>query len=111
MDGLHILNQSLIMEIAHWYAPALFIIGLLVGVCFMIAFNTHNEGLKGLCIPTGIILFIIFIIIGAWEPKAETDRYRYEAIVGDYIRFTDVYEKYNVVERRGEIWVLEDKEK
>ena len=57
-----------------------------------------------ICVSAIMIIGMCFI------PDVPTDRYRYEVIVGDYVRFTDIYEKYNVVERRGEIWVLEDKD-
>lgn len=110
MDGIHILNQTVIMETVGWYVPVLFICGILAGICFAIAIDTYDDGLRGFGVIVGIVLICILIAIGVWEPKVETDRYRYEATVGDYIRFSDVYEKYDVVERRGEIWVLEDKE-
>lgn len=111
MDGINILNQTVIMETVGWYMPAIIILGLLACICFGIAFDTFDDALKVFGVIAGIVFALATIAIGVWEPKVETDRYRYEATVGDYIRFSDVYEKYDIVERRGKIWVLEDKEK
>lgn len=36
-------------------------------------------------------------------------RYRYECTLDDNIQFSDIGSKYDVVEQRGYIWVLEDK--
>ena len=39
-----------------------------------------------------------------------TGRYRYEVTIDDSVSITEVYDHYNVVEQRGDIWILEDKE-
>lgn len=36
---------------------------------------------------------------------------QYECLIDKSVGMEDVYEKYTVIERRGDIWVLEDKEK
>jgi len=38
-----------------------------------------------------------------------TGCYRYECTIDDDASFTDILEEYDVIEQRGEIWVLEDK--
>lgn len=110
MDGINILNQTMIMETATWYVPAIIICIITTIVCIVIAFESYNDKIKIFGIITAIIFAFATFVVLSIDPKVETDRYRYEATVGDYIRFTDVYEKYDIVERRGDIWVLEDKE-
>lgn len=39
-----------------------------------------------------------------------TGRYRYECTIDKTAPFNEIYEKYNVIEQRGDIWILEDKE-
>ena len=67
--------------------------------------------------PIGFIVSILACIIGCYglNKNAEKDdeptgRYRYEATIDESISAEQLYDKYDVIERRGEIWVLEDKE-
>ena len=60
---------------------------------------------------------IIFTIVWGWvvrpivtKEDIPTGRYRYECTIDDDASFIDIYEKYIVVERRGDLWVLEDKD-
>ena len=48
--------------------------------------------------------------VGANDIEEPTGRYRYEATIDDSVSITEVYDRYKVVERRGDIWILEDKE-
>ena len=38
-----------------------------------------------------------------------TGEYQYEILIDDTVSFTDVTEKYNIIEQRGEIFVVEEK--
>lgn len=62
---------------------------------------------------TGCVLLIVcgaISLVGAlWEKPS--GRYRYECLLDDTVPYTEIYDKYNVIEQRGSIWVLEDKEK
>lgn len=40
----------------------------------------------------------------------ETGRYKYEVILEDSYSAARLHEKYNVIDQRGGIWVIEDKE-
>ena len=55
----------------------------------------------------GAITFVTSIYFS--YPK-ETDRKQYEVILDDNYPIKAIYEKYKVVENRGEIWVIEEKE-
>ena len=110
LDGITVLNKTVVMETANWCTPAILMCGVLAAIFFITAVNSVKEESKVAGIIVGILFTCVLIIIVCWRPQVETDRYRYEATIGDYIRFTDVYEKYDIVERRGNIWVLEDRE-
>ena len=110
LDGVTILNQEVVMDVPMW-SIILFVGGLLLALfSVVIASNTKSELCEKIFGGLAILGLTCFVIIFIIQPEVETDRYRYEVTVGPYVRFTDIYEKYNVVERRGEIWVLEDKE-
>ena len=110
MEGIHILNKTMITEIPSWAMKCMLIGFLMIALGSVLGFSVKSNTLKtifGSVVGIGIVIIICICIK---QPEEQTDRYRYEVTVGPYVRFTDIYEKYDVVERRGEIWVLEDKE-
>lgn len=114
LDGITILNREVITqsvmpnETLFRIAGLIFVITLVLTIVFMI----EKWDAVGCC--TALICLVAVVICMIQTIRSEdipTDRYRYEVTVGPYVRFTDIYERYDVVERRGEIWVLEDKER
>lgn len=111
---MNILNKTEIlkdMTPTWWYI--VFIL-LVVSIMFMTAIATKSDSNFLLL---AVALAIIFGLIWAWGVKpivskenVPTGRYRYECTIDDDVSFTDILEEYDVVEQRGEIWVLEDKE-
>ena len=49
------------------------------------------------------------IVITSKTHWRTNERNQYECIIDDGVSINEVYEKYNVIERRGKIWILEDK--
>ena len=49
------------------------------------------------------------IVITSKSHWRTNERNQYECIIDDNVSINEVYEKYNVIERRGKIWILEDK--
>jgi len=39
----------------------------------------------------------------------ENERNQYECVIDNDVSIVEVYKNYNVIERRGDIWILEDK--
>lgn len=58
-----------------------------------------------LLVACGVTAFIACIF------NKPSGRYQYECLINDTVPYVEIYEKYDVVEQRGSIWVLEDKEK
>lgn len=50
----------------------------------------------------------LFAVIG-FSPEVPSDRNEYIVKIDD-ASFVEIYEKYEVVEQRGDIWILQDKE-
>ena len=57
------------------------------------------------------LVAIIATIVIKVEDKdtTETGLYRYEVILEDDYPLEKIYDKYNIIEHKGKIWVLEDK--
>ena len=112
LEGIHILNKTMIMDLA-FNLKLMAVFGILLVIFFVGFAITDSRRHCRLVVIFGLAFIAcgFALLITLYDRKeVPTDRYRYEVTVGPYVRFTDIYERYDVVERRGEIWVLEDKE-
>lgn len=112
MNGINILNKTVIME--YTYAQHIFFAVLLIVWCIsaiLIIIGLICDS-KWSTIIGGILFLITYIVIGAADLKKSknTGRYKYEATIDENVPFIEVYEKYDVVKQKGDIWVLKDKE-
>ena len=58
----------------------------------------------------GIIGCAVWLLLNAVIPGAPTGRYRYEVKISDTTTFKEVTDNYKIIDNRGQIWVLEDKD-
>lgn len=108
-----VLNQT---EIMVSIIPEKFIVLVLIGlafsfICAIMAFASVKR--RDFYMIAAIIFFLACMVttfIGA-NFKKPSGRYRYECLIDDTVPYTEIYDKYDVVEQRGLIWVLENKEK
>ena len=108
---MQILNQEPIMEMVQYGQILLFVFGSISIISFVITMAANCYSLTGpiagvLCIASLMAVFIT----AANAPMIDTGRNRYEVILDDSVSAKEIYEKYKVIEQRGEIWVIEDKE-
>lgn len=112
MDGITILNTTIVDDYAQWVLPTVLALGLICIVALVLMLNSDDTGvvifgtislLAMIAIPT--------IVITSKSHWRINERNQYECIIDDSVSINEVYENYNVLERRGDIWVLEDKEK
>lgn len=109
MNGIQILNKTVITESPDWINIVIPCSLLLLLLFFIILVTTDCQFML---ILSGVL--VAFIIIGDMilsfyeEP---TDRYRYEVTLDKTVTIEELYKNYDVVDQRGEIWILEDKEK
>ena len=57
-------------------------------------------------LPTILVLAFIIFLLGLFTSNTIP---RYECTIDSNVSFVELYEKYNVIEQRGNIWVLEEK--
>lgn len=115
MKGVEILNKVAITEMPVWVEKSLTfgIVTILVTIIGMLIISYMTEWYIGdnICM-IGVICLLAFtvgIVVVGDRNQVQTGKYRYEVILSEDVSITDIYEKYEVVEQRGEIWVLEDK--
>lgn len=114
MDGITILNTIIVDDYAQWVLPTVLALGIICIVALVLMLNSDNTG-SGVIIFGSISLLAMIaipIIVSTSQTHWRTnERNQYECIIDDSVSINEVYENYNVIERRGDIWVLEDKEK
>lgn len=108
-----ILNQTEIMVsiIPEKIIPLIIIALGLALICLIMVLASVKY--QDFCAIVGVILLVVCVaisLVGTLFNKP-SGRYQYECLIDDTVPYTEIYDKYDVVERRGSIWVLEDKEK
>ena len=110
MDGITILNTIIVDDCEQWVVPTVLALGLICIVALVLMLNSNDTGV--VIFGTISLLAIIatpIIIIASKTHWRTNERNQYECIIDDSVSINEVYEKYNVIERRGDIWVLEEK--
>ena len=110
MDGITILNTTIVDEYAQWVLPTVLALGFICIVAFILTLTSNDNRV----IIFGIISLLAMIampiiVITSKSHWRTNERNQYECIIDDSVSINEVYEKYNVIERRGKIWILEDK--
>ena len=112
MDGITILNTTIVDEYAQWVLPTVLALGFICIVALVLMLNSNDKGVIIFGTISLLAMIAMPIIIGTSKSHWRTnERNQYECIIDDSVSINEVYENYNVIERRGDIWVLEDKEK
>lgn len=106
MEGITILNQTDVVDLESWYFGLML---LVIGVFFIssvkvLAFMSRRSLI--IC----IISFIIIIILAKISPRFEKCDYtKYEVTIDKNVSMIEFYNKYEVLEQHGEIWVIKEK--
>lgn len=110
MDGITILNTIIVDDYARWVLPTVLALGFICIVSLVLMINSNDSGVIIFGTISLLAMIAMPIIIGTSKSHWRTNqRNQYECIIDDSVSINEVYENYNVIERRGEIWVLEDK--
>lgn len=113
MDGITILNVTEVSENSTLLLVALIflIIGAIVNtVNLLLSTDTKQCVLYGI-LTLALLAFSIVVGFAMDKDRKANEHNQYECLIDKSVGMEDVYEKYTVIERRGDIWVLEDKEK
>ena len=109
MQGLEVLNKTVVTETPYWGEIFVCSSIFLIVIFFIILANTNSTVLQTISAVLIVLTIIIDAILCSFE--VPTDRYRYEVTIDKNVTLEEIYENYDVIEQRGEIWILEDKEK
>lgn len=112
MTGVEILNQIPVTEtemtisLGWLLVIAIAIFAFIVGIFAVFDSDDLDLGfILGGIMAIGVVMVIL--IFSAKE--VPTGEYRYEVIVEDTVNLQEFYDYYDVVERRGEIFVVEER--
>ena len=121
MDGVTILNEIEVVQVvndAFNYTASFIALIITVLICAVAGFfigrlDCEEVGGAVMGVLIGLVLSIftgaLFGIILGYPPVTETTM-RYEVTIDDSVSLTEFYEHYNVIEQRGEIFVVEEKQ-
>lgn len=105
-----IVNQYPITEAV--FSPWIFLV-LICSACvsFFIAILAFEERVWVLGFSlVALVLVLGGILFYGLSAKVESGRNRYECLIDDTVPFVEVVENYDVVNQRGDLWILEDKD-
>lgn len=85
----------------------LVVIGAISFITCVVSINTKIYLPAGIAAIMTLVVSWLLIVAG---PKTETGRYEYMVQFNDDISFVEIYDKYDVIEQRGDIWTIQDKE-
>ena len=103
MEGVRILNEISPMSAGIWVSIGLFLsIGIASLFSVIIIFD---EGERVVPILVSLIPIVISVIIFFAE---YTSPVQYEAIIDDNVKISEFEKKYKIIERRGDIYVIEE---
>lgn len=107
IQGIEILNKEPIttMDIPILAASLILMFALLLLIGFFLCWCDCED----LFIFVGIAVIVLWFILCIAFGQKETGRYRYEVTINDEVSFKELYEKYDVTEQKGKIYVIKEK--
>lgn len=122
MDGVTILNEIEVVQVVNDtfnYTAATIALGITVLICAVVGFfigriNYYDE-FTGILVGV-LIGLVLSVFTGALfggiifeYPHVTETTIQYEVTIDDSVSLTEFYEHYNVIEQRGQIFVVEEK--
>lgn len=111
IEGIEVLNKVAIMEptpVADFVSIIYAIIIVFAVIIIICGAAFHNNWIIGFGVCLILCSNIAIVIYG--KKEMETGRYEYQCIISDEVLFVDMYEKYEVVSKNGELWMIRDRE-
>lgn len=107
-----ILNQEPIMSAPAWVNTviALSFAALFIFLALLRVSMEYKYLVLGTVSCILVVISIVTLASAMLTSSVPDGRNRYEVILDDTVPAKEIHEKYIVVEQRGDIWVLEDKE-
>ena len=103
MEGVRILNEISPISVGIWVAIGLFIaLGILE---LFVSITTLDKKERVIMILISLMSFVFAIIIFLAKYNSPM---KYEAIIDDNVKISEFEEKYKIIEKRGDIYVIEE---
>lgn len=104
-----ILNATPIMVVPTWLCLlALFTLTIGATVAVVSKFDPVWLGICGLI--SAVFGIVLFARLSEGKYDVDSGHVEYEVLISDETSFDDIMKDYDVIEQRGDIWVLRDKE-
>ena len=111
IEGIEVLNKVPIMKptpVSDFVSIIYAIIIVFAVIIIICGAAFHNNWIISFGVCLILCSNIAIVIYG--KKEMETGRYEYQCTISDNILFIDMYEKYEIVGRDGELWTIRDKE-
>lgn len=111
MDGVLILNTTAVSDSAGWVLPTGLALGIIGLITFFIMIDAVNETIGRIFASICVISILCALGLGILSKDhwRVNERNQYECVIDNDVSIVEIYKNYNVIEQRGNIWILEDK--
>lgn len=107
---MEILYQEPVMAFTYSCQALITFLVIIGAIGFVICLISSD---KKIWKPAGIAAITVFLVsclLLMFGPKTETGRYEYMVQFKNDTSFVEIYEKYEVLEQKGNVWIIQDKE-
>lgn len=119
MNGVEILNEIPVYNIAEWALATSVIIPIATLLAFFIYSIIQWEGFGCLVLNivcgfvTGLLITVLFIIFTSETDiaydKNSVQYYQYQVVVSDEVKFSEFMGKYEILEQNGNIYTIQER--
>ena len=108
IEGIDILKKTRLYDFstASWVSMIIFV---LLGVTFLILFSMLYISNDSLFLVLGIISIICAFIVPILLIEPIDNKFEYKVIIDDSVSINELYDKYNIIEKEGKIYTIQDK--
>lgn len=119
MNGVEILNEIPVYNIAEWVLATSVIILIAIPLALFVYSIIRWEGFGYLVLNTicgffvGLFITILFIVFTSEADiaydKNSVQYYQYQVVVSDEVKFSEFMEKYEILEQNGDIYTIQER--
>ena len=102
MEGVRILNEISPISVSFGVLLVLFVFGIW---SLFVVISIFDKGHRVVPILVSLIPVVVSILIFFLQ---YTSPMKYEAIIDDNVKLSEFEEKYKIIEKRGDIYVIEE---
>lgn len=114
IDGITVLSQKAITESSVGWtltsAVGAFVLAMMLFVIVMRNVDGDTDFIFNLIIIASIGIAFIAGVVAYHVTSEDAGRYRYECLIDESVSAVELNERYVIKEKRGEIYVIEDRE-